>query len=244
MATPVQFAEYVRLRTRTNSTTFTDADIIIFMRQRQDELAKDILKADEKILLIPQTSDLVASGTTREYPMPSDILSRLRRVEAKLDGTNWVKLWEKDETMLDYALTESNITANFTNSEGEAYYFIRRKALYLLSGTVIASTDGLAMWCNTWPTAVTDLTSVIDMSVDPSTTTHGIPRELHEIWMRGVIIDYKQSKEKAIPLSERELKYEVDKREAVQSLRNTNEEREVIGELPPASDRYNDGQDL
>ena len=85
--------------------------------------------------------------------------------------------------------------------------------------------------------------SATDMSVDPSTTTHGIPKELHELWARGVVIDYKESREKPIPLTERELKYEFDKQKAIETLKHGNLDREVIGTLPPASDRGNDGSD-
>ena len=81
------------------------------------------------------------------------------------------------------------------------------------------------------------------MSVDPSTTTHGIPRSMHEIWARGVIIDYKESREKPIPLSEREGKYEVDKQTAIETLKHGNLDREVIGDIPPQDDRGNEGAD-
>ena len=54
------------------------------------------------------------------------------------------------------------------------------------------------------------LSSTEDMSADPSTTSHGMPREAHEIWARSVIIEYKNSKEKPIPLTEKELNYEND----------------------------------
>jgi hypothetical protein len=74
------------------------------------------------------------------------------------------------------------------------------------------------------------------MSVDPSTTTFGIPRELHEIWARGIIIDYKGSRENPIPLSEQELSYGIDKIRAINSLKHTNLDREVIGSTP-----FNDG---
>jgi hypothetical protein len=232
--TPAQFAEYVRLKTRTNSTTFTDADIIIFMRQRQDEIAQAILKADEDILLVPQTDSLVANQ--RDYSFPTDILSRIKRVEAKLDGTNWIKLNEIDITQHKYPTDETNITYYFSNLEGEAFYDILRNQLYIYSGTITNVSNGLKLWCNTWPTAITDLTSTTEMNIDPSTTTHGIPRPLHEIWARGVIIDYKQSRERPIPLGEGELKYEVDLQKAIETIKHGNLDREVIASVP-----YNDG---
>ncbi len=251
MATPTEFATHVRYKTRTNSTTFPDAEMLSYMKFRQDEIAKAILKADEDILLIPQTTDLVASSITdREYPVPSDIISRIKRVEAKLGGTDSILLTEIDINQIDYPLvTEANITDLFNNSQvsknnpNGARFDLLRKSIFIYSGTITATTDGLRVWCKTWPTAITDLSSDTDMSEDPSSTTHGIPRAMHGIWATGVIIDYKGSKEKPIPLNEKELKYEFDKRKAIETLKHGNLDREVIGHLPPASDRGNEGFD-
>lgn len=229
--TPAEFATHVRFMTRTNSTTFTDAEILALMKIRQDELSKDILDADEDILLIPQYTSLVADQ--REYPLPQDMLASIKRVEAKLDGTNWIKLNEMDIVSISYSLlTESEITQNFNNQEGGAFFDLTRKSLYIYSGTITAVTDGLKVWVNTWPTAIGDLSATDDMSQDPSTTTHGIPRELHEIWARGVIIDWKGSRENPIPLTEKELSYRVDKIAAINSLKPQNRGRNGIATIP------------
>jgi hypothetical protein len=233
--TPVQFAEYVRLKTRTNSTTFPDTSIIALMRQRQDEIAQAILKTDEDILLIPQTVNLVLNQ--REYPYPEDILSRIKRVEAKLDGTNWIKLTEVDLTSIKTPIAlEADITKYFTNTLGGAYYDLRRKSIYLLSGSVTAVTSGLKLYCDTYPTAITDLAGGSEMNIDPSDTTHGVPRPLHKLWATGVIIDYKESREKPIPLSEQELNFERYLLRAIETLKHGNLDREVEASIP-----YNDG---
>lgn len=240
--TPAQLASYVRLKTRTNSTTFTDADILIFLRQRQDEIAHAILKADEDILLIPETLNLVANQ--REYALDDDIISRIKRVEVTFDGTNWVKLDETDVTKIKVPIsTETEITNHFSNEEGNCFFDIQRKAIYILSGTISAVTNGLKFWVDTYPTAITDLSSNTEMNVDPSTTTHGIPRPMHKIWADGVIIDYKSSREKPIPLTEREQNYEMYMEKAIVTLKHGNLDREVIGELPPASERGDEGFD-
>ena len=250
--TPTEFATYVRFKTRTNATTFTDAQIKALMVTRQDEIAKAILRTNEDILLIPQKADLVASSiTARDYPFPSDIISRIKRIEAQLGGTDWIPLVEIDITQIGKPIsTEKNITDIFNNlrktagNPNGARFDLLRKSIFIYSGTITATTDGLRLFCNTFPAAVTDLTTSTDMSVDPSTTTHGIPRVMHEIWARGVIIDYKESKEKPIPLTERELKYEFDFEKGIIALKHGNLDREVFGHLPPAGDRGNDGHDF
>ena len=238
--TPYKLASYIRFRTRSNSTTFDNTEMLAYLETRLDEISADILKTDEDILLIPQYATLVADQ--REYPFPSDMLARVKRIEGKLDGTNWIKLNELDITQHDYPITlEADITKHFTNNEGEAYFDIMRKAITIYSGTITDVTNGLRMWINTWPKTIADLTSTTDMSVDPSVYEHGIPRELHEILARGVIIDFKSSREKPIPLTERELRYDLDKKIVLDTLRHGNLDREVIGHLPPASARGDDG---
>lgn len=238
--TPVEFAANARFMTRTTSATFLDADIVRLMKIRQDEIAKAILKSDENILLIPQYTSLVA--LQREYSLPSDMLASIKRVEAKLDGTNFVELTEFDVGSYGRTINvEDEITLNFGNGVNEAKFSLSRKSLTIYSGTITSVINGLKILVNTWPAPITDLTDTTDMSSDPSTTTHGIPREMHEIWNRGVVIDWKSSREKPIPLSERELKYEVDKQEAIKSLMPQNRDRDIYQTVPPASDRGNDG---
>ncbi|RMD71946.1 MAG: hypothetical protein D6822_02185 [Cyanobacteria bacterium J149] len=235
----VEFAKYVRYKTRTNSTTFPDDELLAFMNSRLEEIAQDILKADENILLIPQTGNLVADQ--REYALPSDMLSRISRVEAKLDGSEWIKLEELDFSDYDESMSESEIVNNFSNNEGEAFFVILRKSIYILSGTITDVTDGLKVWAHTYPSKITDLSSTTDLSQDPSNTTLGIPRALHRIWADGVVIDYKESREKPIPLTDSELAYEIRKQRAIETLKKANMDREVFGDLPSSADRGDEG---
>ena len=249
--TPAEFATHVRYKTRTTSSTFTDAQIMALMKIRQDEIARAILRADEDILLIPQYADLVASSiTAREYPLPQDILSRIKRVEAQLNGTDWIVLIEIDITQIGVPISsEDDIVSVFNNLQYEEgnpngpRFDLLRKAIFIYSDTITATTDGLRIFVDTYPEAISDLTSTADMSNDPSTTTHGIPRALHEIWARGVIIDYKESREKPIPLTERQLSYQLDLDKDIEILKHGNLDREVIACLPSCYDRGDNGFD-
>lgn len=238
--TPAKLAEYVRLKTRTNSTTLTDADLIILTNAVKDRLVWRALEADEDIFLVPTYLDLTANQ--REYPLHSDLLSRIKRVEAKLDGTNYIKLKEFDLPQHEYPIsTEANITAQFGNEEGNAYYDIMRNSIWIYSGTITTVTSGLKIWLNTIVPDVTSMVATTDMAEDPSTTTHGIPKALHPVLATGVIIEWKESREKPIPLSETELNYEDEIAKAVSSLKRANYDRQVIGSVPT---EWNDGQDL
>ena len=243
--TPAELATYVRFKTRTNATTFTDAQILALLKPRADEISRKLLDADEDIFCEPDFASLVGTPVSqREYAEPSDLLARIKRVETKLDGTNWVKLKEMDLVDYDFTTDEDSILGHFSNSEGEAKFDIARKSIWIYSGVISDVTDGLKFWLNTYPAEILDLTSTTDMSIDPSATTHGIPREVHELLARGIVIDYKESREKPIPLTQSELSYKTDLQAAIETLRHGNSDREIFASLPLASERWNNGQDL
>lgn len=246
----LELATYIRYKTRTTTVTFTDADMLPLVHFRQDELARKLMNAlatDEDIFLTPQYADLVASTSdpkTRSYGFPTSILSRIKRVEAKFDGTNWIRLYPMDINEFKGVHDETTITSYFNsygydnrgNNSG-ARYDILRKSLYIYSGTIAAVSQGLKLWCFDYPALIDDLTeNTDDIEDDPSTTTHGFPRELHELLARAVIIDYKESREKPIPLTEREQRYDIDVEKAIATLKNGDQNREIIASVP-----YNDG---
>ena len=240
--TPEKLASYVRFKTRTNATTLTDADLITIANAVKDRLVWRALEADEDIFLVPTYLNLIASTTSREYPLHPDLLSRIKRVEAKLDGTSFIKLKEFDLPEHEYPVsTEADITAHFENTEGNAFYDIMRSSIWIYSGTITAVTAGLRIWLNTIVADITSMVATTDMSEDPTTTTHGIPRALHPVLATGMIIEWKESREKPIPLSETELRYEDEIRKAVSSMKRANYDREVLGYIPT---EWNDGQDL
>jgi hypothetical protein len=53
-----------------------------------------------------------------------------------------------------------------------------------------------------------DLTGTTDLSIDPSTTTHGFPREFHELLARRVSIQFKDIN--GMALSREDLAYDQD----------------------------------
>lgn len=238
--TPAKLAEYVRYKTRTNSTTLPDADLIILANVVKDKLVWRALEADEDLFLVPTYLNLVANQ--REYPLHTDLLSRIKRVEAKLDGTNFIKLYEFDLPQHQYPIsTEADIVAHFANTEGDAYFDIMRNSIWIYSGTITSVTAGLKIWLNTIVSDITSMVSTTDMSEDPSTTTHGIPRALHKVLGDGMVIEWKQSREKPIALSDTELSWDREVDRAIGSLKRANYDRDVIGLIP---NEGNDGQDF
>lgn len=226
--TPATFAAYVRKQTKTNSTTYTDADMLIDANIVKDELAKEIIKVNEDIFGMPSTRPLVAGQ--REYGLPSDMLNQIKFVEAKINGTDWQVMHEIDLGQYDYPTDEATITQKF---QGKYGFDIFRGALWLLTGETIIDVDsGLKLWSFQWPADLSSFAGTDDMSIPPTLTTTAIPRALHEIWARKVIVNYKESKEKPIPLSEREARVDADMMVALNSLRGMNLDRNFEATTP------------
>lgn len=231
-----EFATYVRFHTKTDSTTLTDAELVALANVQKDTIAKEIAKTNEDIFGMVYERDLEAG--VREYSFPAQILSNLKAVEACVANncTEFKKLTETDLTQYRGTTAEAAIRQGYA---GKFNFDIFRKSLWLLTGDeILAVENGLKLWAIQYPEDLTTakLASTDDMSVQPSTTSHGMPREAHEIWARAVIIEYKNSKPKPIPLNERELNFANDLQLVLNALKGTNLDRQNTGTVP-----YNDG---
>lgn len=231
--TGTTFAALVREYTRTNSTTMPDSKIVLLGNVVKDDFAKEIMKADEDISGVPATRDLIASSTSREYSLPEDNL-KIIRVEAKFDGTNFIKLGELNLAQYERTTDEATIVNTFANEKGKCFYDIFRRALWIYSGTITAVGDGLKLYYIAYPSDITagDLSGNTDLSIDPTSTTSQLPRQFHELWARKISIMWKSNREKPIPLTERELVFDADFTKAMESIINPNQDRENVGTLP------------
>lgn len=236
--TSTQLAALIRKRTRTNSTTFTDADMLVDVNLVKDEIASLIVERNAGYFLIPSTFDLVADQ--REYAFDDTLLNRLHKVEIKFVSTDsrfpatGIKDYQGSET-------ESEIVKNFSNAPGGFAYTIRRKGIYILSGTIIAVTGGGRMWWQKFPADLANLTGSTALEIDPSTTTFGFPRLFHELLARRVVMEYKMRQPKPIPLNAWEMRYDIDLKLQLDALSHNDNSLEIIGELPPATDYGNNG---
>lgn len=234
--TPVQFATLIRYYTKTNSTTFTNSDILTLSNIFKDDIASLLAKEiGEDIFGLRFERNLIASQ--REYDLPAEVMGRIKYLEAKLDGTNWQRLNETDLSVYGKALDESTIQLEYGDKDPE--FDIWDNGIYILSGDAIINvTDGLKLWAILYPADFDDLSSTVDMSTPPDDYTHGFPKQFHELLARRVSIAYKSSKDRPIPLSEKEKQFEVDLSQTIQSMKDANLDRTTIPSAP-----YNDGSD-
>ena len=233
--TYAQFAAIVRFYTQTDSASFTDAEILLLANPFKDSFAEEISKRDEDFFGMRFTRNLEADR--REYATPDETI-RIKYVEALLDGSTQQHLDEFDLNSYRRPTSESEIRLNFSGGIAPKYDIFRR-SLWIYSGDAIISvTNGLIFWAIIYPEDLSDLTLTTDMSADPTTTSHGLPRPFHELLARRVSIAWKTSQNRKKALSEKELLFETDFKKALDSITNTNLDRVHTATVP-----RNDGQD-
>lgn len=246
--TPAKFAEYIRFRTKTNTSTFTDSDILLLANVWMDFLAARIVKqVDEDFFGDIYYADLAISNG-REYPIPGDNMHRINRIEAMLDGENWIKLKEFDPNLYDRPTDEDTIMAMFANERGRAFYDLYRGSVFIYAGEQKDVADGLKMYGFGWPSHLTSLSGSTDMSAAPSTTSHGMPRAIHQFWADLIIIEYKNSQVKPMALNSNEQRISSDIELATSQkldvLKDPNQDREIVADPLTSDETWDNGYDL
>ncbi len=187
MSTGVNFASYIRLKTKTDSTTLSDTNLCLLANMIKDDISGDIVDLDEGYFGMPETTDLV--NAQREYPFPNDQLMHIKKVEAVLNPTQkdqngnpvWYDLHEFDlnsysamtgnvmmrdtsgNELINFAPTtdEAKIQSVFANEQGKCGYMIYRNALWIFSGVLSGFTSGnnyLKIWSYAWPSDISATT--------------------------------------------------------------------------------------
>ena len=176
----------------------------------------------------------------REYAWPDLILNGFHKLEIKFSSSSsrFPSTYIKDYSGSE---TESEIVKAYGNEEGQFKHTIRRRAVFILSGTIIAVTGGGRLWYHLLPADLANLTGSTDLSIDPSTTTFGIPEGFHELLARRVAIEWKGSRPKKIPLNETELNYEVDLRKKLDAIAHPDNSAEIVGNELPKEDTGDNG---
>ncbi len=229
--TGVQFASYIRKQTRTNSTTFPDADIVLFANPGKDDIASKITKTDEDYFGIWMVRNIVADK--RNYAFENTQLNHMKRLEAKLDGTNWKKLVEYDVNTLGITTDEASIVSYFSGKRPG--FDIFGNELFLLNDAAIINvTEGLKLWTIIYPSdiATATLSSTDDLSVPASSTEFAVPRQFHLLWADDVVIKWKNSQPKRVALTKNEIQWEQRLAEVLGEIKGMNKDRVIEATVP------------
>lgn len=227
--TGANFASYIRLLTKTDSTTFTDARVVLLANIEKDDLAQYITEqCGEDYFQIEYYRDLVADQ--REYTLPSDILVNLKQVAAMLDGSTWKVLNERDKNQVRLPLiTEANVTTAYSGLEPE-YDLLDMGIRILSEEAVVSVTDGIRLDTMVYPDNIDTGTLALttDLSIPTTDTATAMPRASHKVWALKTSIAYKQSRPKMIPLTVEEKNIEFYVERMITELRGRNLDRSTI----------------
>lgn len=227
------FAEYIRKKTKTNANTFVDADLLTFANTVKDDLAAEIVaNVDEHYFDFEDYRTLEAG--VRSYTFPNDMLKHTKYIAAKLDGTNWVYLTETDYSQFKKPMREnSHIKEVYAGKDPE--FYVSGRELVILSGDdIIDVVDGLKIVSEIYPEDLTapNLASSDDLSIPSSTVTHRLPRQVHKHWATKVVIEWKESRDKPIALTQREQRVDVDLESVFEKLQKRNQVRSHQASVP------------
>lgn len=208
---------------------FPPEEKLVLINAFKDDFSAEIAKRNEDLFGIVLTDNLNAGQ--RSYPHPDDVLNGIKGLEAKLDGTTWKWIREFDINTMKRPTDEDDILANFMGLE-PAYDIFDRSFYIYSDSAIIDVTDGLKLWCIVYPADITDLTSETDMSLNPTRTSHGFPRQFHELLARRVSIAWKNKGDRPKTLSEKENLFEYDFNKKLEAISLGNLDRSIIATVP------------
>jgi len=233
--TAAEFKARFHDRCRTNDTIFPDSKLTILAREKQIDLAEAIEAVDEDFFQSFETTTLQPTSVTREYTLPLDSLNRMKLVEAKLDSVHWIRLLEFDLNMYSKTTDEETILKYFANEEGRAFYDLGRGSLFLYTGEIKESVPNGLHWIGySLPYKVTDWESNVDLS-EPTATQVGIPATFHGLWLDACVIDWKQSHDKPIALTEDEQLYDYHLQQKLMYAKELNRDRPNTIPIPEST---------
>lgn len=252
--TSLKLANRLRAYVKQNSTSLTDAACLLLLNAVKDDLSDQIAQRDigGNYFVVPTLLNLTAAQ--REYALPDDVLDHIISVEVaftntldSFSGIQYILAHGDDFSKWGVSRTEANIQAHYQNGVGYVGYEIQRRAIYLLSGAIDATTlgsstitSGIRIKYRLYPADLTALTDdTTDLSIDPSTTSLGFPKSFHELWARKAAIDWKAEHPGAVPATTLDANYANDLEIKLQGIDNPDLSDETIGTLP-----YNDGSTL
>jgi hypothetical protein len=144
MSTITTLQTRVRRQTNTDTTSYTNDQINDSLTEWAHLFTSEILDAQDCWDFQGEIAYADLEADQREYTFPTNIL-KIKRIDLKLDGTNWVKAnWVDESEIATSISSESDITDNFTNEK--PYISLFDKSLFILSGTITNVTGGIKIW--------------------------------------------------------------------------------------------------
>jgi hypothetical protein len=238
-----EIVDLARRKSKTNTTTFSDRDMLLYFKAKVPQFQADIEKVNEDYMGSIDVRDLRVTGEgtyvdegetypSREYNLPVDLIPRIKFVQAKLDGINWLRLEEYDINDIKIPFKEEYIKETFNNTSGVAGYTIFRGSLFLLCGEIEeAVVGGLELFGYSY-SELPDARVVANSSDDVDLELYGIPKSMHELLATALCIEYKSNLETPVQTTQDEQLFPITYTEKLKSLRKLNRGKEISFSRP------------
>jgi hypothetical protein len=225
------FARLARKNTKTNSTTFTDQELVDFVNFHIEANTPEIVKADEQAFQMVSRRNLEEG--VRQYELPTDVAKRINRVEVYHVEKWWIGK-EVDVNSFFAPITGGTDDPVVYDGVHIPYSLFRNCINLYTQQDIEDETNGLALYYTVYPYMwqTTDLVSTVDISIDPSAVSCGFPKEFHEPILHMVTRSYKQAKQVPVPLSIEEQNAEVLFQKSLKAYKGTNRDREISASYP------------
>ena len=133
----------VRFLSNTDSTSYTNDQINANLTRWAHLLTTEILDSQDEWDFQGEISTANLVANQREYVFPTDIL-KIKKVELKLDGTNWYQANVVNKSDISTPYNETDIIQNFTNDK--PYVTFYNGSMFIWSGTISNVTDGIRIF--------------------------------------------------------------------------------------------------
>lgn len=233
-----------------NENSFSNAKAVLYLKAIVPTFQADIEGVDEQYMGSIEYRDLRATGDgtyvdtgvtylSREYNLPTDMIPRLAKVHAKLDGTNFMPMKRYSFQNIEVPLEEDLIQQEYPSIVNKAGFTIFRGSLFILSGEIETTiVNGLKIWTYAFSSEISTIPAV-GSDDDVDLQVFGIPETLHGLLATALSLKWRGNHPTPLPLTPEEQNYYALYGKALAGLKGLDRGKEIIPAQP--LDRYNNG---
>jgi len=136
--------DQINFLTGTNTTSYSDTDMSANLTRWAHLFTTEIKDSMDGWDFQFETATAALAANQREYIFPSALLT-IKKVQLKLDGTNWVDapFFDPEQTGSPIA-SETDITTKFSNDA--PYVDMGDRSMFVYSGTIADVAAGIKIW--------------------------------------------------------------------------------------------------
>lgn len=210
-----QFAQSIWDLTWTDEYTLPISKIVTYCNIELDTfgLLGSIPGLNETYFSKDFTRDLELSK--RKYELPED-LTHISNVAVKIAGT-----WEDATQYLWVDIQDESKIIELMNGMKPKYRISGNTIKIFSKEAITAVTDGIKMEWTMYPSQFTEddfTTNDRDMSIPRDASSQGLVRQFHKMFLYRIIIIYKESRDKPIPLNQTEQSYQWQLSDVIETM--------------------------